>query len=182
MLVMLGLRGPGFKRLNVSFNRMKTLLADSWPLLLSGIAILIYMKIDQIMLGQMIGDEAVGIYSAAVRVSEVWYFVPMAIVASVFPAILETKKRSEKLYYDRLQRLYDLMVWLAFFVALPMSFLSTTIVTILFGDTYKQAGTILSIHIWASVFVFLGVASGKWFLTENRQLMCKSVASNQASQ
>ena len=171
MLVMLGLRGPGFKRLNVSFNRMKTLLADSWPLLLSGIAILIYMKIDQIMLGQMIGDEAVGIYSAAVRVSEVWYFVPMAIVASVFPAILETKKRSEKLYYDRLQRLYDLMVWLAFFVALPMSFLSTTIVTILFGDTYKQAGTILSIHIWASVFVFLGVASGKWFLTENRQLL-----------
>jgi O-antigen/teichoic acid export membrane protein len=171
MLVMLGLRGPGLKRLNVSFNRAKTLLADSWPLLLSGIAMMIYMKIDQIMLGQMIGDEAVGIYSAAVRVSEVWYFVPMAIVASVFPAIFEAKKRSEKLYYERLQRLYDLMVWLAIAVALPMSFLSTTIVTILFGDAYSQAGTVLSIHIWAAVFVFLGVASGKWFLAENRQLL-----------
>lgn len=171
MLLMLGLRGPGLNRLNVSFNRAKTLLADSWPLLFSGIAILIYMKIDQIMLGQMVGDEAVGIYSAAVRVSEVWYFVPITIVASVFPAILEAKKRSEKLYYDRLQRLYDLLVWLSIFVALPTSFLSTTIVTVLFGDAYKQSGTILSIHIWASVFVFLGVASGKWFLAENQQLL-----------
>jgi PST family polysaccharide transporter len=171
MLVMLDLHGPKLTRLNVNFTKAKTLLADSWPLLLSGIAILIYMKIDQIMLGQLIGDEAVGIYSAAVRISEVWYFVPMAIVVSVFPAILEAKKRSEKLYYDRLQRLYDVMVWLAIAVALPMSFLSTTIITLLFGDAYKQAGTILSIHIWAAIFVFLGVASGKWFLAENRQIL-----------
>jgi PST family polysaccharide transporter len=171
MLVILGLRGPPLTKLRVSFNQMNILLADSWPLLLSGIAILIYMKIDQIMLGQMIGDEAVGVYSAAVRVSEVWYFAPMAVVTSVFPAILEAKKHSKKLYYDRFQRLYDLMVWLAITVALPMSFLSTTIVTMLFGDAYGQAGTILSIHIWAAVFVFLGVASGKCFLAENRQIL-----------
>jgi PST family polysaccharide transporter len=171
ILLMLGLRGPRLSRLTASFKRTKTLLADSWPLLLSGIAITIYMKIDQIMLGQMIGDEAVGIYSAAVRVSEVWYFVPMAIVASVFPAILEAKKRSEKQYYDRLQRLYDLIVWLAIAVALPMTFLSTAIVSLLFGDAYAQAGSVLAIHIWAAVFVFLGVASGKWFLAENRQIL-----------
>lgn len=171
MLLMLGLHGPRLSKLTASLKRTKTLLADSWPLLLSGIAVLIYMKIDQIMLGQIIGDEAVGIYSAAVRVSEVWYFVPVAIVASVFPAILEAKKRSEKQYYDRLQRLYDLMVWLAIAVALPMTFLSTTIVTLLFGDAYAQAGSVLAIHIWAAVFVFLGVASGKWFLAENRQIL-----------
>lgn len=170
MGVMLGLRGPRLRQLRLTLARAKTLIGDSWPLMLSGIAIMIYMKIDQIMLGQMVGDEAVGIYSAAVRVSEVWYFVPMAIVASVFPAILETKKRSERLYYDRLQRLYDLMVWLAIAVALPMTFLSTAIVTLLFGDAYAQAGSVLAIHIWAAVFVFLGVASGKWFLAENRQI------------
>jgi O-antigen/teichoic acid export membrane protein len=168
MGVMLGLRGPRLRQLRITLARAKTLIEVSWPLMLSGVAIMIYMRIDQIMLGQMVGDEAVGVYSAAVRVSEVWYFVPMAIVASVFPAILEAKKRSEKLYYDRLQRLYDLMVWLAIAVALPMTFLSTAIVTLLFGDAYAQAGSVLAIHIWAAVFVFLGVASGKWFLAENR--------------
>ncbi|AGF78806.1 membrane protein involved in the export of O-antigen and teichoic acid [Desulfocapsa sulfexigens DSM 10523] len=171
MLLMLDLRGPQLSSLTASFKRTKTLLADSWPLLLSGIAIMIYMKIDQIMLGQMIGDEAVGIYSAATRVSEVWYFVPMAIVASVFPAILETKKRSEKQYYERLQCLYDLMVWIAIAVALPMTFLSTTIISLLFGDAYEQAGSVLAIHVWAAVFVSLGLASGKWFLAENRQIL-----------
>ena len=171
LLLSLGLHGPRLSRLTISFNRTKTIVTDSWPLLLSSIAVMIYMKIDQIMLGQMIGDEAVGIYSAAVRVSEVWYFVPMAIVASVFPAILEAKIRNENLYYDRLQRLYDLMVWLAIAVALPMTFLSKTIITLLFGDAYGQAGAVLSIHIWAAVFVFLGVASGKWFLAENRQIL-----------
>ena len=171
MLVMLGLRGPRLRHLRITLARAKALLADSWPLLLSGIAIVIYMKIDQIMLGQMVGDEAVGIYSAAVRISEVWYFIPMMIVASVFPAILEAKKRSEAQYYQRLQHLYDLMVWLSVAVALPMTFLSTPIVTLLFGDSFSASGTVLAIHIWASVFVFLGVASGKWFLAENRQML-----------
>ena len=66
----------------------RELLRASWPLILSGLAIMIYMRIDQIMIGQMLGDKEVGLYSAAVRISEVWYFIPMAIVSSVFPAII----------------------------------------------------------------------------------------------
>jgi len=153
------------------FSRAQTLLRDSWPLILSGIAVAVYMQIDKIMLGQMVDDQAVGIYSAAVKISEVWYFIPMTIVASVFPAIIEAKKQSEKLYYQRLQKLYDLMTFMAIAVALPMTFLSTWVVELLFGHAFVQAGTVLAIHIWAALFVFLGVASSKWFLTENRQLL-----------
>ncbi len=171
LLIVLGKQGPALASLRVSANRAKILLRDSWPLTLSAIAVTVYMKIDQIMLGQMVGDEAVGIYSAAVRISEVWYFIPMAIVASVFPAILEAKKRSEAEYYARLQKLYDLMVLMSVAVALPMTFLATPIVKLLFGETYAVAGTVLAIHIWASVFVFLGVASEQWFLAENRQML-----------
>ncbi len=171
MLLMLGLRGPKLRQLRITLARAKALLADSWPLLLSGMAIMVYMKIDQIMLGQMVGDEAVGIFSAATRISEVWYFIPMIIVPSVFPAILEAKKRSEEQYYQRLQHLYDLMVWISVGIALPMTFLSTPLITLLFGDAFAAAGPVLAIHIWAGVFVFLGVASGKWFLAEGRQML-----------
>jgi len=146
--------------------RAKALLKDSWPLILSGLAIMVYMRIDQIMLGQMLGDEAVGIYSAAVRISEVWYFIPAAIVASVFPAIIEAKKESESLYYQRLQQLYELMVFLALTVAIPLTFLSGYLVELIFGEAYSQAGSVLAIHIWTSIFVFLAAASGKWFVLE----------------
>ena len=158
-------------KLRINIKSAKSLLKDSWPLLLSGIAVTIYMKIDQIMLGHMIGVEAVGIYSAALRISEVWYFIPMTIVASTFPAILESKKRSEKQYYARLQKLFDLMVVISVGLALPTTFLSTSIVTLLFGETYGDAGMILSIHIWAAVFVFLGVASSQWYIAEGRQVL-----------
>jgi O-antigen/teichoic acid export membrane protein len=154
-----------------SFNKAlaQSLLKDSWPLILSGIVVSVYMKIDQVMIKEILGAEAVGQYAAAVRLSEAWYFIPMVIASSLFPAIMEAKKLSEKLYYERLQKLYDLMVWIAVAIALPMTFLSDWVVALLYGEQYSQAGSVLMIHIWAGVFVFLGVASGKWLLSENLQ-------------
>ena len=90
-------------------------------------------------------------------------------MASVFPSIIEAKKQSEALYYRRLQNIYDLMVLLALLVAVPVTFLSDWLVNLLFGNGYQQAGAVLAIHTWAGVFVFLGVASGNWFLAENLQ-------------
>ena len=147
----------------------KELLKDSWPLILSGMVISIYMKIDQVMIKEMLGAEQVGHYAAAVRLSEAWYFVPMAITSSVFPAIINAKKQSEGLYYQRLQKLYDLMVWLAVAIALPTTFLAPWVIRVLYGDAFSPAAGVLSIHIWAGVFVGLGVASGRWFLCENMQ-------------
>lgn len=163
------LRGGKLKAWRGHYDRAKTLFNDSWPLMLSGLTIMIYMRIDQIMLGQMLGDEAVGIYSAAVRISEMWYFIPMAIVASVFPSIVDAKKKSEEIYYRRLQKLYDGMVILAIVGALPIALASHWIVYFLFGYEYAGAGPILAINVWSAIFVFLGVASSKWFLLENMQ-------------
>jgi len=151
-------------------NLARSLLKDSWPLILSGLVISIYMKVDQIMIKEMISVEAVGQYAAAVRISEAWYFIPIVIASSLFPSIINAKKQSETLYYARLQKLYDLMVWMAIAIALPMTFLSDSVVSVLYGEQYNQAGSVLMIHIWAGVFVFLGVASGKWFVSENLQI------------
>ena len=127
------------------------------------------MKIDQVMIKEMLGAEQVGHYAAAVRLSEAWYFIPMAITSSVFPAIINAKKQSEELYYQRLQKLYDLMVWLALAIALPTTFLAPWVIRVLYGDAFLPAAGVLSIHIWAGVFVFLGVANGRWIIAENLQ-------------
>jgi O-antigen/teichoic acid export membrane protein len=155
------------KHLKFSKSTAFELLRDGWPLILSSIVVSIYMKIDQVMIKEMINAEAAGQYAAAVKLSEAWYFIPMVIASSLFPAIINAKKQSEEFYYARLQKLYDLMVWLAIAIALPMTFLSDWLVELLYGGQYNQAGNVLAIHIWAGVFVFLGVASGKWFIAEN---------------
>lgn len=144
----------------------KTLLKESWPLILSGVTIMIYMRIDQIMLGQMVGDKAVGLYSAATRISEVWYFIPMAIASSVSPAIYAAKEVSEALYYQRIKQLIRMLVLISLVISVPMSLMSGKLITILFGNGYAEAGKILAIHIWASLFVFMGVATSPWFIAE----------------
>jgi len=149
------------------FDLARFLLKDSWPLILSGIAISIYMKIDQVMIKNMLDAKAVGNYAVAVRLSEVWYFIPMIITNSLFPAIINAKKISEKLYYERLQKLYDLMVWLSIGIALPIMLFSHNIINLLFGIQYQEAAGILKIYVWAGVSVFLGVASSQYLLAEN---------------
>jgi O-antigen/teichoic acid export membrane protein len=62
------------------------------------------------------------------------------------------------------------MVWLAIAIALPTSFLAPRIIGILFGAEYAAAAPVLAIQIWASIFVFIGVAGGKWLLNENLQI------------
>ena len=147
--------------------RAMKLLQDSWPLILSGVMITIYMKIDQVMLGNMASNEAVGNYAAAVRFSEIWYFFPTAICASVFPAVIRAKQKSKQEYYDKLQQLYDLMAWMSLAIALVMTLTSDSLIQMLLGTEYTEAGKILAWHIWASPFVFLGVARSQWLVAEN---------------
>ncbi len=166
------LKETNLKMYNLKFNKaiVNGLLKDSWPLIISGIVISIYMRIDQVMIKEMLYSGAVGQYAAAVRISEAWYFIPIVITSSLFPAIINAKQQSKELYNSRLQNLYNLMVLLAVVIALPMTFMSDWIVMLLYGEQYNEAGNVLMIHIWAGVFVFVGVASGKWLIAENLQI------------
>lgn len=159
-------KNPAFYK-HFDFSIAKQLLKDSWPLIFSSIVTMIYMRIDQIMIKEMLGEYEVGIYSVAVRLSEAFYFIPTLITTSLFPAILNAKKQSEKLYHQRLQRLYTFMVWIAIMIALPMTLLSDRLIILLFGQAYIASTKVLVIHVWAGVFVFLGVAFSKFLVAEN---------------
>lgn len=142
-------------------------LKDAWPLILAGLAIAIYMKIGQIMIKKMLSNEEVGYYAAAVRLCEAWYFIPMAITTSLYPAIVNAKKVSEVLYQNRLQKLYDIMAWISIGIAIPVTLFSELIIKILLGAQYLPAAPVLTIYIWAGVPTFLGVASSQYLITEN---------------
>lgn len=155
----------------------RNLLAEGWPLIFSSLAIVIYMRIDQIMIGNIIDDRAVGIYSAAVKISEVWYFIPVSVATSVAPTIYQAKQVSKQLYYQRLERLNRSLVLLSLALTIPMIFIAQPLVTLLFGSHYLEATNILIVHIWTAIFVFTGVATSSWFTAEglNQLSMYKTV-------
>lgn len=170
LFLMLAWKGIDFADIGINFRTINNLLKDSWPLIFSALAIMVYMKIDQLMLGQMAGDRAVGIYSAAVKISEAWYFIAIAISTSVFPAIIQAKNISQSQYYSHLQTLHDALVLIALSIAIPMTIMSEFFIDLLYGADYQQSATVLTIHIWAALFVFLGVAGSRWFIAENFQI------------
>ena len=144
----------------------KKLLKYSWPLIISGIMVALYMKIDVIMLQNMVGVKESGAYATVASLSEAWNFVPSVIVTSLFPAILNARRDDLDRYKKRIQHLYDLMVYLSVPVAIVITFASPLIYK-LFKPEYAYAARVLSVHIWSGVFVFLGAASGQYLIAEN---------------
>lgn len=158
-------RGLTMKRWTFNRQRASGLLKKSLPLIISSVMVVIYMKIDTVML-KSVGSAAVGVYTAAAKISEAWFFIPMAIVTSVFPALINARKTDMDRYNKRLINLYDLLVYISLPVAVLVSFFGTTIITILYGNSFDGAGPMLSIHIWSGIFVFLGSASSQYLLAE----------------
>jgi len=119
-------RREGYKLMLWRFDRLlaKKIWHDSWLLMLSSAATFIMLKIDQVMVGQMMGEQAVGIYAAAVKFVEIWYFLPGIICASLFPAIINAKIISLEIYQYRLRSLYKLMIVLAVSIAIPTTLLA----------------------------------------------------------
>ncbi|CAI2432983.1 colanic acid exporter [Serratia fonticola] len=148
----------------------KQLFRQSWPLVLSGLALMLYMRIDQIMIGNLISNAAVGIYSVAVKMIEVWYFFPMAIVSSLFPKIIKMKHASEELYNEKMQFLYDVMVVLGVLLAIFATCISDYLIGFFYGSQYHGAASLIKIYAWVSVFYFLSSASGRWYINEGLQM------------
>ncbi|HEX6048847.1 MAG TPA: oligosaccharide flippase family protein, partial [Gemmatimonadaceae bacterium] len=142
------------------------LLSEGWPLLLSGMAIMFYMRIDVLMLEAMVGLEAVGIYGGATRISEAWYFVPTAVAAAAAPAITAAHGRDPAGYLAGVRRLLGILAAVALAAALGLSLLSVPIVGLLLGREYAASAPVLTVHAWAGVFVALGVGQGVWNVCE----------------
>lgn len=140
------------------------ILREALPLMVRLVTIGIYMRIDQVMIQHFMGDTALGVYSASTRISELWYFIPLAIITGAAPTLTRHYDESLQSYERELGRLMRLMVLLSVPLAAVLSLGSGPLVHLLFGTRYAAAAPVLAIHAWAGVFVALGVATNPWFI------------------
>ncbi len=144
-----------------------SILKDSFPLIFAGAFFAIYSRIDQVMLKNMMGAASVGLYSSAVSVSEVWYFIPNIIISAIFPAIINAKKTSEKLYYERIKKLFWVLILISAVTALPTAIFSKPIITIIFGAGFSGAFGVLQIYVWSNIGGALNAFAQQLLITEN---------------
>jgi len=104
----------------------------------------------------------------AVRLAEVWLFFSAAVYWSVLPGLVRTRQENEALFYERLQKYYNLMALVAYAIAIPVTFLAEWLVSSLFGAAYAGAAPVLVVLIWANLFIYLDSARSAYFNATNR--------------
>lgn len=155
----------------ISKEYTKDLLSRCGYIAIAGLMTTIYMRIDQVMLGSMLASKTEnGIYSAAVRIAEMWYFVPVAIIASFQPVIMKQKNEgNEKKYKKDMQKLYDFVSIIGLACGIAISLFGWLAIDILYGAEYAGAADVLLISVWAGLFATLGSARSVWLVAENKQ-------------
>lgn len=144
-----------------------TLLHNSWPLMLSTISILLYSRIDQVMLRHYLDATAVGIYDVAVRLSDIWYIIPNVVIGALFPAIINAQTTSPKLFRQRIWLCVGLLISLNLIIILPTNILSPFIIDIVYGDKFIGSDSVLTIYIWSLIGFSLGQLMNTYLIAEN---------------
>jgi PST family polysaccharide transporter len=154
-----------------TFNKslIKDLLKIGWPFILSNLAVILYMRIDQVMIGYIIGEKELGLFSSVVKISDIFIFIPMAVASSYLPSLIAARKAGEKQFLESIQFFTNWMMRISLLIALSISIFSSLIIQVLYGSEYASADSILLIHIWSLVPIFLGVAGGQYLVIENLQ-------------
>lgn len=144
----------------------KSMMSQGWMVMFGAIFAAIYHKVDQSMLMWMDTPQEVGIYAVAAQLSEVWGFIPVAIIASLYPSLIKLKERDPDRYQFRLQQAFDFLALLSIGLAVVVSFIAQDLILLLYGEEYRGAGIILQIHIWSCIFVFYRALFSKWIHIE----------------
>jgi O-antigen/teichoic acid export membrane protein len=155
-----GLATGALRRLALSARLARELLREGWPLLLGGVAVIVYMRIDQVMLGQMAGAGELGLYSVAVRVSDTVLFVPMAVQSAFYAALVRVHRDTPGRFDAYMQRVYDAMGLAAWGCGLALGLAGWLLIGPVFGSDYSGAVPMLAVLLFSLPAIFLGTGRG----------------------
>ena len=142
-----------------------SLLRRSWPLAVSTLAILLYMRIDQVMLGEISGPAAAGIYSVAVNLTEALYLIPVLLLRAYTPELMRAASEPER-FLPKLLQVLRVATWIGVSLCLATTLLGPTLIGWLLGPDYEAVGPLLQVQAWALLFVGFGVFNGFWLVQQ----------------
>ena len=149
----------------------RTLFSESRVEIVAGFSGMAFMRVDQIMLQTMRDPSQVAMMAISSRLTEAWYFVPAAIVASTYPVIVQLRDSDPEDAARRVRTLYRYLVMLSVAVGLVVTVAAAPVIQLLYGSAYLEAADVLVIQTWCGVFMSLGLASGAWLMSRREGVL-----------
>jgi|LSQX01.3.fsa_nt_gb O-antigen/teichoic acid export membrane protein len=163
-----------YQRQNNKINQWKfslrtslSLTKQSWPLILTTSLLFVQQYIDQVFIGDWIGEEELGQFSTAAKLIALFGFIPMIIQSTVGPEIANAKKQSEELYLYKFKKLYQIMLLVSVFVIACCFIAGKFAVTLLYGKEYEQAGILMGLMSIRFLFINFSVIKTLYVTNNN---------------
>lgn len=159
-------RFPTHDRWKATVTQAKILLNLCWPFIACSFMITIFMRIDQIMLKEMLGASQLGIFAAALPISQALGVIPSALIISLAPFVARKIHQDERLYEDALVTIFRTFAVLSIFGATLIALVSPWLIKLMYGPQYEFSAVILSVHVFANVIIFQGIAQDLWIINK----------------
>jgi len=168
LLVIYRRKGPRPAHWKIDRAEIWTLLRESGPMAATSLLVLLFMKMDQIMLAWFVGFRELGIYASAVRLVDLWNFIPLAVLPSLYPTLVTLRKRDEAQYTRFLQRLLAIFFLLSLVVVGANLLLGRALLKLLFGAEYVSAAPALWILSLSTLFHYSSFIRAQWLFIEHK--------------
>ena len=145
------------------------MLRQSLPLLITNAAVIIYQRIDQLMIGSMINKESVGYFSVAAKFVEVMIFVPATLASTISPVLVKLYKENKELYHVKSQHFMNISLWLSIIISAAVSLLSYWIIILTYGEQYIAAVAMLQVLSFKMASCALSNTAGTMLIVEGLQ-------------
>lgn len=149
--------------------RAKYLIKEAFPLLLSGAAVVIYQRIDQVMIGNMIDKEAVGYYAVANSFIGILGFIPTIMSQTITPILVQLFANNKAVYRQKAQLFMNATIWICILMCVAICILAYPLIRLTFGIQYLAAVPILQIAVYREVFLAQAQVTGSLILSEQIQ-------------
>jgi len=169
-------RGQKISAWRFNFSGARELLRQSWPLIVAGVLISLSVRIDQILVRRFLGDYSVGIYYSALRISDVWSFIPSALLTTIYPILVSKRLDAPEKYQAKLQTIFDILTGMGYAIAILTTLLAEMLIPLIFGEEYRAAVPVLIIQAWTAPIIFSALARAQNMLLENQTRLYMPIA------
>ena len=148
----------------------KKILADSWTLMFTSFAGMMYIYSDQIIIKYFLDTEHVGLYAAPTKLLIFLFFIPSLISNIIYPQIMNLHEnlKTEKFLIE-IERIYFINFLLAIIIMIFLLLFGEWLILFLFGSEYLRSVDILYISSFGLIFIFFAGNNNKLLMIDNLQ-------------
>ena len=146
-----------YELLKINYEDLIEIYKGSLPFFFAGLAITIYITIDKIMLGQILGQSYVGYYSMSDRLVRIAMGITLALAVTITPRLAYYYQHDKSKYFELLNKSTKFILMLTIPMFTGISLMANDIVLLVFGKEFLPA--VLTLKILSTFLIIVPFAN-----------------------